>query len=379
MKPPSPVLEALARRYERSQAGRTGEGQRDVLVDVEVLLREAGASEGEARARAEQHLRDAERNGLLKLEPLHKRDPGSLGQVRFSVAQEAGLYEHLGRPSPSAVRRTLSAQFAGAAAFDVPPRWRDAWRSWCERMSQASLTGESVEPFDRDPSPENDRLLALLPRLLSWEGESLVRFASCVLCGDSKALEALAAKDREGELRDRLRGKLGRILEQITGGAVRTLDDLGILPNPRFALIHGPLRLRLDGEWLDLGRLRGAVRLAELDIARAEAVDSGATRCLTIENEATFHELAKLQSGVLLIQTSFPGSGTLRLLQRLPTQLEFWHFGDSDEAGFEILRNLREKSGREFRPLHMERGRVPFEQEAMGRPVSSRWPFYGET
>lgn len=378
MKPPSPVLEALACRYERSQAGRTGEGQRGVLVDVEVLLREAGASEGETRARAEQHLREAERNGLLKLEPLHKRDPGSLGQVRFSAAQEAGLYEHLGRPSPTTVRRTLSAQFASAAAFDVPERWRESWWSWCERVSRAALTGESVEPFDRNPSRENDRLLALLPRLLSWEGESLVRFASCVLCGDSKTLEALAAKDREGELRDRLRGKLGRILEEITGGTVRTLDDIGIIPNPRFALIHGPLRLRLDGEWLDLGRLRGAVRLAELDIARAEEVRSDTTRCLTVENEATFHELAKLQSGELLIQTSFPGSGTLRLLQRLPESLEFWHFGDSDEAGFEILRSLQDKSGRVFRPLHMERGRVPFEQEALGRPASRVWPFYGE-
>jgi len=94
------------------------------------------------------------------------------------------------------------------------------------------------------------------------------------------------------------------------------------------------------------------------------------------EHETTFHELAKLQSGELLIQTSFPGSATVALIRSLPATLEWWHFGDSDPAGFEILRVLRERTGRDFRPLHMEPGRVPYEQESLGRP-RREWPFYG--
>ncbi|MFN7139458.1 MAG: hypothetical protein ACK4UN_08975, partial [Limisphaerales bacterium] len=56
--------------------------------------------------------------------------------------------------------------------------------------------------------------------------------------------------------------------------------------------------------------------------------------------------------------------------------LEFWHFGDSDDAGFDILRVLRQKSGRDFKPLHMQPGRIRFEQEALNRPHFSTWPFY---
>ena len=78
----------------------------------------------------------------------------------------------------------------------------------------------------------------------------------------------------------------------------------------------------------------------------------------------------------LLVCTSYPGSGTVELLKKLPSQLEFWHFGDSDQAGFDILRVIREKTGREFRPLHMEIGRIPFEQESLGRPPLRFWPFY---
>ncbi len=370
------VLEALARRYELRQAGRTGRAGQDVLMDVEKLLRDVGAAEGEARALAEQQLRAAEQAGVLTLIPIHKRDRSSLHQIRFAPASEAKLYERLGRPPPASVRAALAEQFAAAASAGVPPRWREGWIQWCERMRDAALAGGSITPFTRQPGPENEGLLALLPKLLAWEGESLVRFASCVLCGDSKTLELLAAREADGDVRDELRGKLGRLLEEITRGRVRALDDLGILPNPRFALVHGPLKLLLDGEWLDLGRLGGAFRLAELDIERAREVSTSARRCLSVENETSFHELAKLRSGELLVQTSYPGSGTLGLLRRLPPNLEFHHFGDSDEAGFDIVRVLREKSGRDIQPLHMERGRIPFEQESLGRPHQKTWPFY---
>jgi hypothetical protein len=376
MKVRSLILEALARHYEQTQAGRTGQGSRDVLVDLEKLLQAANAAEGEARELAERQLRQAEHLGLVRIEPLHKRDRWSMGQVRISPSNEERFFEYVGQSSPTARRRTLAEQFATASSLEVPPKWREDWQRWCDKMRLAALAGESIDPFEREASPGNANLLALLPRLLGWHGESLVRFTSCVLCGDSKALELLASRETTGGLRDKLRGKLGRLLEEITRGEIRTLDDLGILPNPRFALVHGPLQLRLDGEWLDLSRLHGAFRLAQTDIERAELIATPARRCLTVENETSFHELAKLRSGELLIQTSFPGSGTLALLKRLPTEIECWHFGDSDEAGFDILRVLREQSGRNFQPLHMYKGRIPFEQESLGRPTQNGWPFY---
>ena len=244
-------------------------------------------------------------------------------------------------------------------------------------MRQAALAGSSIAPFDREPTTANTELIAILPKLLAWEGDSLVRFASCVLCGDSRQLEQFSALERDGEFSGQLRGKLGRLLDDITGSAIRTLDDVGIIPNPRSVLVHGPLKLRLDGAWLDLGSLRGPFRLSQTDIERAEGIETASSRCLTIENETTFHELAKFQSGELLVCTSYPGSGTVALLRRLPPNIDCWHFGDSDEAGFEILRVLREKSSRNFQQLHMQAGKIPFEQESLGRPTRKTWPFYG--
>lgn len=371
----SPALKALALLYIRSLAGRKGSGQLDFQPELKAVLRAADSEDGDARAQALHDLKEAEASGLLELEH-HRRDPDIILKVRMPLTNEATLFARIGEPSPTQKRQMLANQFKKAAAFDLPDEWRVAWSSFCERKAQAALLGDEVAPFEKEDLAENAKLLLLLTKLLAWRGESLVRFASCVLCGNSKRLEELSGMDKEGELRGKLRGKLGRLLEDITGGKIRTLDDLGIVPNPRFVLLAGPLRLRVDGQWLDLGRLRGAFRLALEDIERAEEITTTAQRCLTVENETSFHELAKLQSGELLIQTSYPGSGTLKLLQRLPTNIEFWHFGDSDEAGFDILRVLRENSERNFQSLHMKAGHIPSEQESKGRPTRKDWPFY---
>ena len=362
MKPRSPVFAELARRYRRSLAGRTGQGRRAVLVPLEDVLRAAGCADGDAREVAEQDLRDAERSGVLELVRSHRRIADDFSDIRLVPEKETAFFRHLGASSPAEERQTLAEQFAAAMATEVPKRWHEGWCAFLYAKRDAARAGGSVEPFERLAGAHNAELLALLPKLLAWEGESLLRFASCVLCGSSKRLEQMARP-------------VERILAEVTGGQIATLDDIGIVPNPRSALVHGPLRLRLDGEWLDLGRLHGAFRISLADIERAEAIETDATRCLTVENETSFHELAKLRSGVLLIQTSFAGSATLALLKRLPSGLECHHFGDSDDAGFQILEDLRRRSGRDFQPLRMERGRIPAEQEALGRP-RSEWPFY---
>jgi DNA topoisomerase VI, subunit A len=376
MTTPSPVLFALARHYEKSHAGRTGRGTLDVSIELETLLREANCRSGDAREIAERQLRELD-GKLLELEFAHKKDKSNIFKVRISPANEAEFFCHLGLCSPLENRRLLAEQFRGASANPlVSERWRSHWKKFCNDLANAAENVRSVEPFDRSATDSNAELLTLLPKLLAWEGESLVRFASCLLGHDSKKLELLAAREKHGEFEGKLRGKLGRILEKITEGKIRTLDDLGILANPRFALVHGPLRLLMNGTWLDLGILHGPCRISLQDIVRAEKIETEACRCLTVENETSFHELAKLQSGELLIQTSYPGAATVKLLRLLPSELEYWHFGDSDKAGFEILDNLREKSGCDFHPLHMRHGRIPFEQESLGKPELKVWPFY---
>jgi len=222
-----------------------------------------------------------------------------------------------------------------------------------------------VEPFEREDTLLNEELLRVTAAILAWPEESLIRYASAVICRDSKRLEVLHAR-------------LIQALRAITGNTEATLEHFQILQVPRAVLCHGPLLLELPEGVVDFGWLAGPVALSGTDLARATAIRSSARACLTVENESVFRELAKRNSGILLVHTSFPGSATRCLLGSLPKDLPFHHFGDSDPAGFDILRDLRLKTGRPIRPIGMGfrpcRDRIPLtdsERRTIGRLLNS--------
>lgn len=339
-----PVLLALARCFRQSSTGKRGWGSADFIHDYRKVLQAAGATDGDARVRAVADLGAAEHEsaGLLTLDR-HPRDPALVHRVRLAgAAAETWLFGRLGEPSPTRLREELAAGFQLAAADPaVPDHWSAAWRAWCGDLAARAAGGDPIEPFAKGDPAGNAELLRILPAVLAWQGESLIRFASCVICGNSKRLEQLDARLRQA-------------LQALTGDPAATLRSLGLLPKPSSVLLHGPLRLDLPGGTLDTGLLAGPVELSETDILAADQIHTPANRLLSVENETSFHELAKLRSGILLVHTSYPGGAVRRLFARLPTDLPCFHFGDSDPAGFDILRDLREKTGRSIAPLHMD-------------------------
>jgi len=335
------VLSTLADLYRKSAAGTRG-GVRDFICDYEQLLRHAGCHDGDEREKAEDDLKRAELESgeLLSLDRAAK----SRAFLRIRLSKQGGetwLFQQLGVNSPSDQRSGLSLFFKAMAARPVPVVWQEKWRKWCESLENKAFARESVQPFRRDDSAGNDEFLETLLGVIHWQGESLIRFASSVICGDSKRLENLESR-------------LVSALQTIQESAGYTLEDRGILRKPRTLTFHGPLLLKFEGESVDFTRLPGPTRISETSLIAADGVETEATLCLTVENEEVFLELAKRNRGWLLVHTSFPGSAVRRLFRRLRPDLDCWHFGDSDPAGFEILRDLREKTGRTFRPVCME-------------------------
>lgn len=397
------ALRTLADRYRESQAGRTGGSSADFTFDYQKLLKAAQATSAEARIEAEQQLRQAaaRSGGRLVLET-HPRDEKLILLLRLKrEGGEEWLFQQVGESSPTTERQLLADLFARARTEKMPEAWQSAWTRWCDAMTTKAARGEVIGPFHRRDLAANHELVQVLVQVLNWRSTSLVRFASCSMCGDSKRLEIL-------------RPRLEQALTQLTEGRVTSLEDLGLSEKPRQVLLHGPLHL--DG--LDLGALRGPFSLSETDLRAAASLHCPAVRVLTIENETTFLELAKINRDTLLIQTSYPGRAVLALLTRLPADLPVYHFGDTDPAGFDILRDLRERSQRPIQPLHMRFRPRPgsdlltstdkqmlnrltnhphladcqhtlraicesgtkgdFEQESLGAPTLMGWPFYAE-
>lgn len=402
------VLLKLAELYEASAAGRHGEGKLDFQPDFAELMRLAGCAEGESHELAERDLRAAEDAGLITLEYDRPRARTTILKVRFAPEKESAFFDYLRLESPTQCRARWRMLFLEAAEWPAPPRFAEAWRAFCSRRAELAVHWRGMEPFKRKKISEGRELLNVLIKLMHWKDRDdrhLVRWVSSLVCGDSKALE-------------RRQKTLEMLLADATRGTAPTFKSLGILPVPPDVTFHGPLRLLVGGEWRDFRGMHGPTQISWADVERVSAVECDAAQCLTVENETPFRSLASLHSGVLLIHTSYPNEATLALLRHLALQrpdLEFWHFGDTDPAGFHILSDLRDRSHIPFRAFRMiyhskpdsmeltrsdrdllvkliesmpaEKSQLEamlhggskgdFEQESLQPPNMERWPFYG--
>lgn len=337
---PSPVLEALARRFRSTKAGRTGEGIRDLSIDYEDLLEEAQAVDGDNRIIAERQLLEAEKADILTI-IRHPKNPGFKSKVIFPCGNEAILFRRLNQSSPAEERAALSELFRNSVEVDVPPEYREGWNRFCLQMSEAAGTGGTIAPLQRWDN--HAEILQLLQALLQWRGETLIRFASSILSRDSKRLE-------------QLRSKLETCLSRITNAKIQSLADIGIFSNERSILFHGPVELHFPEGVLNLELLSAPVRVDHRDVQRAQIVTS-ATTCVTVENAAMLHELSKRKSGIIYASSGSEGGfahpAIVDFLNRLPSPVRLIHFGDSDPKGFEILHNLRVRLNRPIQSAGM--------------------------
>lgn len=346
------LLSHLAQCYQKSTHGRKA-STRDFIIDYEKFLRACGMADGEEREVAERELRRAEMAsaGLLRIER-HRRT-GQAEKIRLvREGGEAWLFAQIHSVAPTEQRAALERFFLSVADQEVPSTWQQAWTVWLRQLSDMAQNGESVQPFHRDDPDGNEALVKALSGILHWDSPALIRYASTAICGDSKQLQ-------------RLEPRLRPALLAITGSD--SLENFGILRKPRFVTFHGPLILQRGNQQTDFGIFPAPVSLAETNFTCETIFTTHATICLTVENEDTFHELATTNPGVILILTSYAGSAVRQMMRLLPRKMTFFHFGDSDPAGADIWRDLREKTGREIRPLLIPGHHAPKRQSISGK------------
>jgi hypothetical protein len=198
-----------------------------------------------------------------------------------------------------------------------------------------------------------------------------------------------------------------------------SLDMLGIIGSQPRIEIAGELTLHFsDGRIQPLDQLRSSYHLT-FDLLDAVQATTPAKRILTIENtKTTLKRIASLNADkeTLVLACAYPTEGLRRVLALLPDNLPIHHFGDTDPAGYQILSKLRSAASRPVTPFLMNRREAArplplsefdrrilpslladpmledmrphleailssgdkgdFEQETLGRPDLTGWPFY---
>ena len=369
--------------------------------DWEQLLEDAGIRSAEDQQAA---LREAQQLAKFQLIP-RKRNPRFIDKIVVPLDSEAWLHAQFGtQPGAASQQQALDAVRTWSAK--THPLMPEAWASLCQRLEASFAVPRALEPFRWLEPVRVNELLALLFQITSreWPAGTLIRDASTHLGYDSKHLESQQSF-------------LERALEVLFGRET-PLEAVGLQTSNSTLYYCGPMVLHFadHSNPLDL-RYESTLSITELE--QTTHITTTAQRLLTVENrKTTFLQLARAdeQRSTLIVATSFPTQAVKLLLQKLPSGLPHCHFGDTDPSGWDILRRLREIRSSTVQALHMkwrpatsspsltqrdlqiiERllsnpymsdchaalhamrdsgTKGDFEQESLGRPALSAWPFY---
>lgn len=369
--------------------------------DWDQLLEDAGITSAEDQQAA---LREAQRIPQLRLVP-RKRNPRYIDKIIVPLDSEAWLHEQFGT-QPGAASRQQALDVVRAWSAKTHPLMPEMWAALCERLEVAFTIPRVLEPFRWLEPARVDELLSLLFQITGreWPTGTLIRDASSQLGHGSKHLEEQQSF-------------IERALEALFGRET-PLEAIGIQTSHSTLHYCGPLVLHFadHSKPLDL-RYESTLSVAELE--GASHITTTAQRLLTVENrKTTFPQLARAdaQRTTLIVATSFPTQAVRLLMEKLPPDLPRYHFGDTDPSGWDILRRLREiahvpvqsiqmhwRPSAHATPLtqrdHQILGRLladphmadchaelqamqtsgtkgDFEQESLGTPNLTAWPFY---
>lgn len=279
------------------------------------------------------------------LKKLEKEGLVCLRIKRGSIVEEVILntdrledcYRYANRePKKEAYRWLLETmeQFAGSGVLDD---YFAAQRIKIEK-------NQKVEYFDGNKEEYRD-LLKLIIGLLENEEEQFIRDFSIRQFGDSKRVEQLASRAaallyQYGDYQDK--------------DAV--LEECGVVKTPTYLCLKGKAVLTLGEQTIDLSRLKGDLALSTASLKELVSVRVTGNRVVTVENLTSFHDYGSAEDFVIYLGGFHNRTkrAFLQFLYQRNEGKEYRHFGDIDAGGFYILEHLKEKTGIDFRSMHMD-------------------------
>ena len=192
--------------------------------------------------------------------------------------------------------------------------------------------------------------------------EIFVRDLSVRIFNDSKRLE---------NLRGRISGCLYKYGDFSNKDAV--FDELGVVRNPSYVMVKGPVRITFGRQILDVGGLTGDIALSAKTLQDITNACVYGKRVITVENLTSFHSFNPHDSEVVIYLGGFHNGVRREFLRMIAASADsnvtYHHFGDIDAGGFYIYRHLRENTGIDFRPYMMDRDTL-IKYEAYSKPLT---------
>lgn len=220
----------------------------------------------------------------------------------------------------------------------------DTLSVFCKTQLERIAKNKKVEYFDGDMQ-EYENLLKAVSEVFNVRDETYMRDFSVRIFGDSKAFE-------------KIRNKVVSLLFQFGDFPEKDtiLEDLNIVKNPGHVYLKGSGIITVAGQRIDLSVLNGDIALSSDLLKQIEKIQVNGNRVVTIENMTSFHAFSEPDTLAIYLG-GYHNAHRRNLIQLIYEQnptASYYHYGDIDAGGFDILLHLRKKTGVAFQPYHMD-------------------------
>lgn len=149
---------------------------------------------------------------------------------------------------------------------------------------------------------------------------------------------------------------------------VEILAEYGIYHTPNYVHLKGRLSFRIYETEFDLANLKQGIGISGEDLSAIRFCEMSAIkRVITIENLTTFFRWEEPESLIIYLggYHNAVRRALLKAVYEALPDAEYYHFGDIDAGGFEIYRDLCQKTG------------IPFEMYRMNLDTLKAYQEYG--
>jgi len=163
---------------------------------------------------------------------------------------------------------------------------------------------------------------------------------------------------RDSKIFDRISGKVANLLYEYGEFAEKeqVLAELNLVKNPTYVHIKGAANVYLKGVKVDLSALHGDIAFSSTILDDIDGVELTGRSVMTVENLTSFH-LTGSENRLVIYLGGFHNAVRRHLIMKIHQQnpdAAFYHFGDIDAGGFQILQHLRRQTGIDFIPYKMD-------------------------
>ena len=344
------ILNKLLDSYERSSLAK---GTNKVAVHIDFRFNKKTVPEyfdESSLAYEEIHDRahELEEKGFVRIIWKRGKEDHIIEKLILNEKKVTEIYQYLGRTSHGDyVRNTLKLVGSFREQYTAPVAGK--FLDWLEERLRGDLPVK--EFIDLTDPEETERLIRAVQAVEENREERYVREFSISVFSDSKIFEGL-------------HGKVGKIFRRFSpefqeADTDEILAEYGIYHTPNYVYLKGQGKLYLGTdrrEKVCLSPLKQGIGisgddLSDIRIGGTEAVK----KVITIENLTTFFRWQE-ENALIIYLGGYHNKVRRSLLKEIYEILpdaEYLHFGDIDVGGFEIYRDLCQKTDIPFRLYHM--------------------------